>query len=117
MEDKIRVLSRAFDILEALSVENRPMTLSEISNASGLSKSTAHRILSAMLDRSFVAKNDNGEYTIGFKIIEIAGTHINNLELLARRSSQFPALYADRAAVSRVLLFNRQVSYVLHVQR
>ena len=83
MEEKIRVLSRAFDILEALSVENRPMTLSEISNASGLSKSTAHRILSAMLDRSFVAKNDNGEYTIGFKIIEIAGTHINNLELLA----------------------------------
>ena len=56
MEEKIRVLSRAFDILEALSVENRPMTLSEISNASGLSKSTAHRILSAMLDRSFVAK-------------------------------------------------------------
>ena len=30
-----------------------------------------------------MAKNDNGEYTIGFKIIEIAGTHINNLELLA----------------------------------
>ena len=78
MEEKIRVLSRAFDILEALSVENRPMTLSEISNASGLSKSTAHRILSAMLDRSFVAKNDNGEYTIGFKIIEIVVNQVDN---------------------------------------
>ena len=82
MEDKVRVLGRAFDILEALSRENAPMTLSEISEAVGLSKSTVHRILTAMLDRSFVAKTDAGSYTIGFKIIELASTHINNLELL-----------------------------------
>lgn len=82
MDDRIRVLGRAFDILETLSDANRPMTLSEITAASGLSKSTAHRILCALLDRSYIAKNENGEYTIGFKIIEIAGTHINSLELL-----------------------------------
>lgn len=82
MEDRIRVLGRAFDILETLSEINSPMTLSEITEATGLSKSTAHRILRAMLDRSFVAKTDKGTYTIGFKIIEIASTHINNLELL-----------------------------------
>lgn len=82
MEDRIRVLARAFDILEALSYTNSPMTLSEIASATGLSKSTAHRILSAMLDRSYVAKTDSGAYTIGFRIIEIASTHINNLELL-----------------------------------
>ena len=82
MEDKVRVLGRAFDILEALSVENTPMTLSEISKAVGLSKSTAHRILTEMLERSYVAKTDTGSYTVGFKIIEIASTHINNLELL-----------------------------------
>lgn len=82
MEDKVRVLGRAFDILEALSEENAPMTLSEISKTVGLSKSTVHRILTAMLDRSFVAKTDTGSYTIGFKIIEMASTHINNLELL-----------------------------------
>ena len=82
MEDKVRVLGRAFDILEALSRENAPMTLSEISETVGLSKSTVHRILTAMLDRSFVAKTDAGSYTIGFKIIELASTHINNLELL-----------------------------------
>ena len=82
MEDRIRVLGRAFDILETLSDTNSPMTLTEIAAATGLSKSTAHRILSAMLDRSYVAKNDSGDYTIGFRIIEIAGTHINNLEIL-----------------------------------
>ena len=82
MEDRIRALGRAFDILEALSDTNNPMTLSEISSAAGLSKSTAHRILAALQDRSYVYKTSSGSYTIGFKIIEIASTHINNLELL-----------------------------------
>ncbi len=82
MEDKIRVLGRAFDILETLSDASVPMTLTDISNATGLSKSTAHRILGALNDRSYVYKTDSGSYTIGFKLVEIAGTHINNLELL-----------------------------------
>lgn len=82
MEDKIRVLGRAFDILEALSAASVPMTLSEITNATGLSKSTAHRILGALLDRSYAFKTDTGSYTIGYKLVEIASTHIDNLELL-----------------------------------
>ena len=82
MEDRIRVLGRAFDILEVLSESNSPMTLSELSEAVGLSKSTAHRILGTMLDRSYVTRNSSGSYTLGFKIIELAGTNINNLELL-----------------------------------
>lgn len=82
MEDRIRVLGRAFDILEVLSESNAPMTLSELSEAAGLSKSTAHRILGTMLERSYVARTTGGSYTTGFKIIELAGTNINNLELL-----------------------------------
>lgn len=82
MEEKVRVLDRAFDILDILSENIVPMRLSEIATASGLSKSTVHRILSAMLERSIVAKTETGAYTIGYKIIEFAGTHINNLELL-----------------------------------
>ena len=83
MDDKIRVLGRAFDILEALSAASIPMTLSEIASVTGLSKSTAHRILGALHDRSYVYKNDSGSYTIGYKLVEIAGTHIDNLELIA----------------------------------
>ena len=82
MEEKVRVLDRAFDILDILSENIVPMRLSEIASASGLSKSTVHRILSAMLERSIVAKTEMGAYTIGYKIIEFASTHINNLELL-----------------------------------
>lgn len=82
MEEKVRVLERAFDILEILSESGTPMTLSELSKAAGLSKSTAHRILGSLLSRSYAARTPGGSYTIGFKIIELAGTNINNLELL-----------------------------------
>lgn len=82
MEEKVRVLDRAFDILEILSVRNAPMSLSEIAAASGLSKSTVHRLLTAMLARSIVAKTDDGAYTIGYKIIEMASMRINDLELV-----------------------------------
>lgn len=82
MEEKVRVLDRAFDILEILSVRNAPMSLSEIAAESGLSKSTVHRLLTAMLARSIVAKTDDGAYTIGYKIIEMASMRINDLELV-----------------------------------
>lgn len=82
MEDKVRVLDRAFDILEILSEASSPMSLSEIVKATELSKSTVHRILTSMLSRSFVSKTEKGEYTIGYKIVEMASTHINNLELV-----------------------------------
>lgn len=82
MEEKVRVIDRAFDILEELSQATSPMSLAEICKATGLSKSTVHRLLTTMLERSFVAKTDAGAYTIGYKIIEMASTHINNLELV-----------------------------------
>ena len=82
MEEKVRVLDRAFDVLEILSIHNAPMRLSEIAAASGLSKSTVHRLLTAMLARSVVAKTNDGDYTIGYKIIEMASMHINDLELV-----------------------------------
>ena len=143
MEDKVRVLGRAFDILEALSRENAPMTLSEISEAVGLSKSTVHRILTAMLDRSFVAKTDAGSYTIGFKIIELASIHINNLELLTEAAPFLDKItreldltahlgildgpdvvylekldgHPNRAPFSRLLLFYRQMPDGWYVER
>lgn len=82
MEENIRVIERAFDILEQLSEAFSPMTLGEICHATGLSKSTVHRILSTLIDRSYVLKTENGAYTIGYKIIEMASSHINTLELV-----------------------------------
>ncbi len=82
MEEQVRVVDRVFDILEQLSASNTPMSLTEIANATGMSKSTVHRLLSSMCSRQYVEKHPDNTYSIGYKMIETVSTHINNLELL-----------------------------------
>jgi len=55
--------------------------VTEISRRTNLHKTTVHRILSSLCNRNYVEKNKDGEYKIGLKLIEIAGCHINELEL------------------------------------
>lgn len=82
MEENVRVINRAFDILEVLSASAAPMNLSEICRTTGISKSTAHRLLSTMHDRHYVEKNSDNTYSIGYKLIETVSMHINHLDLL-----------------------------------
>lgn len=81
MDENIRVVDRTFDILELLSQNQKSMSLTEIVKATGLSKSTVHRLLQTMYVRHYVEKDNEGCYTIGLKLVELVGYHINNLEL------------------------------------
>ena len=60
MAESIRVVDRAFDILEALSDSREPLSLTDISKATGLSKSTAHRILSSLVARQYAERDERG---------------------------------------------------------
>lgn len=82
MEEKVRVIDRVFDLLELLASAGSPKSLSDISRETGMSKSTVHRLLTSMSTRSYVEKTDEGKYFLGFKLMEIAGTHIDRLELV-----------------------------------
>lgn len=82
MEDNVRVVDRVFDILELLSIESSPVGISHISRMTGMSKSTVHRLVNSMYARSYVARTKDGRYFLGYKIVELAGTHIDNLELV-----------------------------------
>lgn len=81
MEQSVRVMNRTFDIIELLSQEQRSMSVTEISKATGISKSTAYRLLQAMYARRYVEKDKNSCYSIGIKLIELVSCHINGLEL------------------------------------
>lgn len=45
MQDGVRVVDRVFDIIELLSQAQGPLSLSEIVSQSGISKTTAFRLL------------------------------------------------------------------------
>jgi DNA-binding IclR family transcriptional regulator len=67
----IAVLHKAFDLLELLQGEEEPKSLDELVLASGLAKSTAHRLLSNLVGRSYVEKNAAGRYSLGLKLLAL----------------------------------------------
>lgn len=73
-ESGIRVLSRALDILECFSETSPEMTLMEMTEKSGLSTSTVHRILRALEQREYLSRNDDTKrYSLGPRIEYLAG--------------------------------------------
>jgi len=81
MQDNVRVIDRVFDIIELLSQAQTPMSLTQIVSASGISKTTAFRLLQSMNNRHYVEKDKDNCYSIGLKLIESVSYHINGLEL------------------------------------
>ncbi len=95
MEDNIRVINRAFDIIELLAHTNHPMSLSEIVSESGISKTTAYRLLRTMHERHYVEKGKDNCYTIGIQLIETVSSHINGLELQTESKPILASLRED----------------------
>ena len=64
------ILSKAFDLLYAFNGRERVMTLSELSKASGLPKSTVHRLLARLIDLGAIEPHGVG-YKIGLEMFQL----------------------------------------------
>jgi len=71
MEEKVRVVERAFDIIEALACSRKSMSVTDIAKLTQISKSTTSRLLQTMHSRGFVEKDENQAYSIGYKLIDV----------------------------------------------
>ena len=80
-ETGIQVIDRAFDILELLADERDGLGVTDIAARTGLNKSTAHRILSALGARGYVERSGRGIYRNGLKLVDLASVHLNRVEL------------------------------------
>jgi DNA-binding IclR family transcriptional regulator len=64
-------LNSGLDVLECIASRHRPITLTEIANAIGLSKSSVHQLLATLDRRGFVKRLPDQSYSIGMKAWEI----------------------------------------------
>lgn len=110
------ILTKAFDLLRAFNPHERVMTLSELARASGLPKSTVHRLLARLVELGAVEHHRSG-YKIGLGLLQLgAGTpagYMRDLGLphlgqLQRWSSatvhfavlrQFDVVYLEKLAI------------------
>ncbi len=67
------ILSKAFDLLRSFNEDRRVMTLTELSRACGLPKSTVHRLLARLVELEAVEDNGNG-YKISLSVLALAST-------------------------------------------
>ncbi len=78
----VQVLDRALDLIELLATSENGMSLAEMSAATGLPKSTIHRILSSYASRHYISKDaDTSLYFLGQKFVEIASLYLNKIVL------------------------------------
>ena len=67
---KVKSLSKAIDILDALSASRSGLSLSDLSQRCGFPKSTTHALASTMRDRGLLRQLPDGNYALGIRLFE-----------------------------------------------
>jgi DNA-binding IclR family transcriptional regulator len=79
----IKVLNKAFSILDIFLKNNAPLSMTEISEELGLYPSTIHRILDTLKYGGFVEQDSfTQKYQLGLKLVELGMTRLNNIDLV-----------------------------------
>lgn len=79
----VQSLERVFGLMELMASEQRAWTLTELTERSGLHKSTVHRLLSALAARGYVRQEDRGgRYRLGIRLFELGARAIGAVDLL-----------------------------------
>ena len=105
----VGVLDRAVTVLDA--VESGARTFTEIVRATGLSRTTAHRLLRSLLDHELLAMRDGQGYLLGPRLLRYAARSLHgiplrdaahpHLERLAATTGESTQLYV-RSGLERV---------------
>lgn len=88
----IRSIERAFAILECFRQDKTELSLIEISQLTGLSPSTVHRIISTLENKHYLERNeDNKKYYLGYKVIQLGNISSYNMDNNLRKIA-YPSL-------------------------
>lgn len=79
----VQSIDRVLDIIEILAAAPGGMLLSDISSLSGLHTSTAHRLLTSLIDRGYARKDrSNGKYCLTMRLFEVGCRVSGAMDLL-----------------------------------
>jgi IclR family KDG regulon transcriptional repressor len=84
----VRAVERAMQILSSFNGEHAERGVSEIAQATGLHKATAHRIMMTLLNGGFLERTPDGEkFRLGLRMVELGLGALRDLDL---RQAAFP---------------------------
>jgi DNA-binding IclR family transcriptional regulator len=111
----IQVLERSFALLDILATHRDPVSLKQVSEASGLHPSTAHRILNDLTAGRYVERPQAGFYRLGMRLLELGNLVKARLDV---REAALPAMRElHRLSHQPVNLSMRQGDEIVYVER
>ena len=109
-----RSVTRALRLLVALGASEVPVSLSELSRATGLAKSTVHLLLTSMRAEGFVVQDEsNGRYGLGLVALRLGARALASDPLVAALAPGMQRLAEESGeAVSLGIRVDRSVVFV-----
>jgi IclR family acetate operon transcriptional repressor len=110
----VQSVERAFLLLEALADQPRPLGVTELASASGLSLGTIHRLLRTLVELGYVRQDHSRSYGLGHALIRL-GEHATTGLASWSRPLLDQVVREVNESVNLAVLENDQVVYVAHV--
>ncbi len=111
----VAAVDRAFAIIAALEGETAPRTLSEISRATGLYKSTILRIMESLLRAGYIMRIEDSKYALGPTVMRLGMAYERTnplkhhvlpvLQELVDAGSESPSFHILQSKTERLCLF------------
>lgn len=93
----IPVLSNALRVIRLLEDTERPLSLTEVITRTGISRTTAYRILRTLSAHGYLPQGADGVYALRAKLI---GAAARSVDSKSRASNRPPVAVADRLQIS-----------------
>lgn len=76
-----QTVERALDVLERIAAAKDPITTSEVARRSGLTRPTAHRLVTTLQERGYVTSVAGQRYRLGAQVLSLAATMLEGMRL------------------------------------
>lgn len=117
-KNTVQSLERAALILDVLSRFSQGLSLGELSEKAGLSKGTAHRLLTSLSYLDFIRQDPfNKQYLLGFKLVELGNSLLNQIDFrIEARPFLMELAERTKETVHMVILDGDKVLYIDKVE-
>lgn len=117
-DNSVQAVDRAFLILEELAKEKNGCGVTQLSNLTGLHKSTVHRLLTTLMINDYVSKDtERDKYSLGMKILFLASSILDRIDVRTVARPYIEALSkATKEVVHLAILDNGEAVYIDKVE-
>lgn len=114
-KNSIQVIERMGRLLDALAASPAPASLKHLAQAAALHPSTAHRILTAMVNDRMVERADQASYRLGMRLIELGNLAKSRISV---RELALPFMRELHAAIGEAVnLSVRRDDEIVYIER